>query len=197
MKVPRQTRFGYGAAAIAAIVIAGCGSGASSSNTSTSAETTGGAASGGAAVVDTADNSALGQTILVDGQGMTLYLFGKDTNGKSQCSGTCAQNWPPYTTNGQPTAGSDTDDSKLGTVARSDGSMQVTYDGHPLYDYAGDQSAGDANGNGSTAFGAVWHALQPSGASAGAKGAGAGSGGGGSAATTSTTNPSSSGGYSY
>jgi predicted lipoprotein with Yx(FWY)xxD motif len=71
--------------------------------------------------------------------------------------------WPPVTAKGKPTAGDGVSASKLGTTKRSDGSEQVTYDGHPLYRYQGDQSAGDANGQGLTAFGAAWYVVSPAG----------------------------------
>jgi predicted lipoprotein with Yx(FWY)xxD motif len=71
--------------------------------------------------------------------------------------------WPPVTMKGKPTAGNGVSAAKLGTTMRSDGSQQVTYAGHPLYRYQGDQSAGDANGQGLTAFGAAWYVLSPAG----------------------------------
>ena len=109
-----------------------------------------------------ANNSNLGK-ILVDSQGRTVYLFKKDTGSKSTCSGECAVDWPPVTAKGRPTAGSGVTASMLGTTKRSDGSQQVTYDGHPLYRYEGDQSAGDANGQGLVAFGAAWYSVSPGG----------------------------------
>ena len=115
---------------------------------------------GGATVA--AHGGSLG-TILVDGQGRTLYLFEKDTNGRSHCSGACAQAWPPVTTNGAPNAAGGASASLLGTTARSDGTTQVTYSGHPLYSFISDTKPGDTNGEGSTAFGAGWDVLTPTG----------------------------------
>jgi predicted lipoprotein with Yx(FWY)xxD motif len=194
MKVASHIRLGFGAVALGALAIAGCGGGGSSS--STTAAPAASSAGGGGASVATADNSSLGQTILVDGNGMTLYLFEKDTGTQSQCSGTCAQGWPPYTTRGKPTAGSGVDASKLGTTKRSDGTTQVTYDGHPLYGFVEDQKPGDVTGNGSTAFGAAWYAVQPSGdtVTGGATSADSSSGSGSSNTSSSS---SSSGGYGY
>jgi predicted lipoprotein with Yx(FWY)xxD motif len=97
--------------------------------------------------------------VLVRSNGHTLYLFGKDRNGKSACSGSCAQFWPPLLTRGKPTAGAGLNASLLGTTTRSNGSVQVTYNKHPLYSYALDKLAGQTNGEGSLAFGARWYAL--------------------------------------
>jgi predicted lipoprotein with Yx(FWY)xxD motif len=101
--------------------------------------------------------------ILVDGHGMTLYLFEKDTGMMSTCNGSCAKFWPPVTTTGAAKAGSGLDAGKLGTTARSDGETEVTYNGHPLYYYAGDKQPGDTTGEGLNAFGALWYVLSPAG----------------------------------
>jgi len=85
--------------------------------------------------------------ILLDGQGMTLYMFTKDANGTSACYGTCAAIWPPLTITGKPEAEADVL-AHLGTTKRTGGSAQVTYDGKPLYYYAKDQKVGDALGQG-------------------------------------------------
>jgi predicted lipoprotein with Yx(FWY)xxD motif len=192
----KGTRLAFGASALIAAVLAGCGGSGSSSTTATSASTGASSPAGGTSV-STADNSDLGQTILVDGQGKTLYLFEKDTGTQSQCSGECANDWPPYTTNGKPTAGSGIDASKLGTTKRSDGSTQVTFDGHPLYHFEGDQSAGDINGNGTTAFGAEWYAVQPSGDTAEGNGGDESSSGSSSTDSSGTDDTSSSSGGAY
>lgn len=122
----------------------------------------GGNPAGGAATIAVADAGDLGQ-VLVDGQGMTVYLFEKDKNGKSACYGACAVAWPPVTTEGEPAAKGDAMAGKLGTTERTDGSKQVTYAGWPLYLYAGDSKPGQANGNDVDGFGAEWYALTPSG----------------------------------
>ena len=106
--------------------------------------------------------SSLGQ-ILVDGNGKSLYLFEADTGTQSTCSGACAQAWPPLTTTGAPRVAGAASPSLLGTSSRSDGTTQVTYNGHPLYHFVGDNKAGDTNGEGSTAFGAGWDVLSPNG----------------------------------
>jgi predicted lipoprotein with Yx(FWY)xxD motif len=105
---------------------------------------------------------ALGK-VLVNGHGQTLYLFEKDRHGKSACYGNCAKFWPPALTTGKPAAGSGVKASLLGTTRRKNGKLQVTYNGHPLYAYTGDQKAGQANGEGSTAFGAEWYVMNAKG----------------------------------
>ena len=97
--------------------------------------------------------------ILVRSNGHTLYLFGKDRSGKSACSASCAQYWPPLLSRSKPTAGPGVNASLLGTTTRSNGSVQVTYNKHPLYSFALDKQAGQTNGEGSLAFGARWYAL--------------------------------------
>src|ERR1700686_5134753 len=107
--------------------------------------------------------TSLGE-ILVDANGKTLYPFEADTSTQSTCSGACAQAWPPLTTTGSPKAASGATASLLGTTTRSDGTTQVTYNGPPLYAFVADTKPGDTNGEGSTAFGAGWDVLSPSGA---------------------------------
>jgi predicted lipoprotein with Yx(FWY)xxD motif len=117
-----------------------------------------------------------GVTVLTNAKGFTLYWFVPDTSTKSNCNGSCAQIWPPVT--GPATAGSGVT-GKLGTITRSDGSTQATYDGHPLYTYTADTAPGQANGNGINASGGVWHEVTASGAAAPASSPSASSGGGG------------------
>ena len=80
--------------------------------------------------------------VLVNSKGLTLYMFSRDKNGKSSCSGSCAKFWPPYLLHGKVTAGSGVKASLLGTTRRGNGSMQVTYNKHPLYGFALDKKAG-------------------------------------------------------
>jgi predicted lipoprotein with Yx(FWY)xxD motif len=94
---------------------------------------------------------------------MTLYLFEKDTGPMSTCSGQCAKFWPPVTTEGPAKAGQGVDSAKLGTTTRSDGTSEVTYNGHPLYFYLGDKKPGQTTGQGLNAFGALWYVLSPRG----------------------------------
>ena len=107
--------------------------------------------------------TALG-TILVASNGRTLYLFGKDRNDKSACSASCAQFWPPLLSRSKPTAGPGVKAALLGTTRRSNGSLQVTYNKHPLYTYTLDTRAGQTKGEGISAFGAKWYALSAKGA---------------------------------
>jgi len=97
--------------------------------------------------------------ILVNSRGHTLYLFAKDRNGKSACSGSCARFWPPLLSQGKPTAGPGVRSSLIGTTRRSNGSRQVTYNRHPLYTYALDKRAGQTKGEGNSLFGAKWYAV--------------------------------------
>jgi predicted lipoprotein with Yx(FWY)xxD motif len=101
--------------------------------------------------------------ILVSSKGHTLYMFAKDKNGKSSCSGSCAKFWPPYLQHGKATAGSGVKASLLGTTRRSNGSMQVTYNKHPLYSFALDKKTGQTNGEGNFAFGGKWYAVSAKG----------------------------------
>ncbi len=146
-----------GAAALAAFVAAGCGGDDDDSANASPAA----AMNGTSDTVDVA-NSDLG-SILVDSQGRTLYLFEKDSGTTSACTGACAAAWPPLRDSAQPTVGGGADASLLGTTQRSDGDPQVTYNGHPLYTFTGDQKAGDTNGQGVNAFGGGWFALSAAG----------------------------------
>jgi predicted lipoprotein with Yx(FWY)xxD motif len=120
--------------------------------------------------------------VLVNAQGHTLYWFAKDTPTASNCSGSCATYWPPVL--GKPTAASGTSlPMGLGTITRSGGQLQATYDGHPLYTYVSDSAAGMTSGNGLNASGGLWWAMTPTGAKTGA--------------TPSSSSSSSSGGYGY
>jgi predicted lipoprotein with Yx(FWY)xxD motif len=130
--------------------------GSSSSSSSTSTQ----AASGAATIA--VRTTPLGR-ILVDGHGATVYLFEKDTGMTSTCNGSCAKFWPPVPTKGAAMAGNGIDAAKLGTTTRTDGTTQVTYNGHPLYYYAGDKKPGQTTGQGLNAFGALWYVVSPAG----------------------------------
>ncbi len=168
----------------ALFVVTGCGGGSSSSSgeggaygsgggetgttKNANSETGGGvSASGGAGVVAVAKSPELGMAILVDSKGFTLYDFHKDKGTQSACYGACAGVWPPLTTSGKPRATSGAEASKLGTTKRSDGTLQVTYAGHPLYTYVADTKPGEAKGNDFSSYGGQWYALMPSGEEAG------------------------------
>jgi predicted lipoprotein with Yx(FWY)xxD motif len=166
-----------------ALVVAGCGG--SSNNTATAGENS--TPSGGGGTVSAADVSGLG-TVLVDSEGLTVYMFAKDNGTTSSCYGACEQNWPPVIATGKPSAGEGAMSSHLGTTKRKDGSMQVTYAGHPLYTYSGDTAPGEANGNGLTFFGGKWSAMDEAGETV----TGTATGG-----AEEETSESSSGGYGY
>lgn len=121
---------------------------------------------GEAAVVSLASVPKLG-LILVDSKGFTLYDFHKDKGTQSACYGACEKGWPPMITSGEPQVGNGASAAKLGTTERKDGTMQVTYAGHPLYTFVEDKKPGEANGNDTSAFGAQWYALEGSGKEAG------------------------------
>jgi predicted lipoprotein with Yx(FWY)xxD motif len=140
--------------ALSALGVAAAGSASTSTTTSK-------ATSARSATVKVA-NSHLGK-ILVNSQGHTLYLFKKDKGTKSSCNGACAKAWPPLRTRGKPVIGSGASASKAGTTKRSDGTRQVTYNGHPLYTFVKDTKAGQTNGEGLTAFGGSWFAVSPAG----------------------------------
>lgn len=97
---------------------------------------------------------------LVDGKGMTLYMFLNDSESESTCFDDCAVNWPPLLAGAELPAGEGIDESLLGQIERPDGSFQVTYAGWPLYYYAGDLAAGDTAGQ---AVGDVWFAVDAEG----------------------------------
>ena len=101
--------------------------------------------------------------MLVDGHGRSLYLFEKDTHGRSACSGACAAYWPPLLTSGKAVAIKGAKPSLLGSIARPGGGRQVSYAGHPLYFFAGDTRSGQVTGEGLQDFGAGWYALSPAG----------------------------------
>jgi len=101
--------------------------------------------------------------ILVDDKGMTVYLFVKDTGTASTCYAQCATFWPPVLTTGKPQAGVGVDASLLGATTRTDGKVEVTYAGHPLYYFATDKAPGDTTGQGVNGFGDLWWVVKPSG----------------------------------
>lgn len=162
--------------AVLAVVVAGCGDsdssssggayggkgGGGSSGNSTASSETKPAPSGGDGIVSAAKVGDLG-TVLITSQGLTLYDFHKDKGGTSSCYGACAGAWPPLLTEGNPQAQGAAERSMLGTTKRKDGTLQVTYNGWPLYTYVADKAPGEANGNDIDQFGAEWYALQPNG----------------------------------
>jgi predicted lipoprotein with Yx(FWY)xxD motif len=170
-------------AATALVALAGCGS--SSKTTSSSAESAGGygvgtagkssttttpastTASGGTSasggVVIVTKHSKDGTILAAGPKKATVYLFEADNGSTSACTGACAGVWPPVTSSSGASALGGAQASQLGTITRSDGTKQVTYNGHPLYFYAKDQDAEDAYGQGIKSFGSDWYVLKPTG----------------------------------
>ncbi len=150
-----------------ALIAAACGTSSTASNSS-SATKPSSSSSAAAAPVSTS-GAALktatisGTKVLTNAKGFTLYWFAPDTATRSNCNGSCAKYWPPV--KGPATAGSGVT-GKLGTITRSDGSTQATYNGHPLYTYVADTAPGQAKGNGVNLSGGIWHEVTVSGAAA-------------------------------
>jgi predicted lipoprotein with Yx(FWY)xxD motif len=121
--------------------------------------------------------------VLANAQGMTVYWFAADHGTTSACSGSCAAAWPPVIGTPKAAAGV-TLSGTLGTITRSDGSKQATYNGHPLYTFKADSAPGQVNGNKVNGFGALWYAITIGGSS--------GSGAGASSTPTSSSTSTSS-----
>jgi predicted lipoprotein with Yx(FWY)xxD motif len=155
----RRTTLALIPVVVIALIAAGCGS---SKKTSTTSTTAGKPASTARTSTVAVKKTGLG-TILVDSSGRTLYLFEKDKGHTSNCSGACAAAWPPLTTTAKPTTATGVTASLLGTTKRADGKTEVTYNGHPLYTYAGDGAPGQTSGEGLNQFGAEWYVLSPHG----------------------------------
>jgi predicted lipoprotein with Yx(FWY)xxD motif len=153
-----------------AALIAGCGSSKKTTTTTPPTKSTPAATStpsspsttAGVALIAT-KHSKLGTVLAGGRKRLTLYLFEGDKGTASQCSGACAQIWPPLTTTGTPRLAGAARAADLGTTRRADGTIQVTYKGHPLYYYTKDKDSGDAYGEGVKLFGAEWYVLAPSG----------------------------------
>jgi predicted lipoprotein with Yx(FWY)xxD motif len=138
------------------------GSGASSSAPSSSSSSSS-AGAGEAETITTATVGKLGP-VLVDESGRTVYLFEKDKGSSSTCYKACANVWPPVTTSAKPQAMGKATSGKLGTTMRKNGTMQVTYAGHPLYYYAPDDHQPKSHkGQDVKSFGAPWYVLSPKG----------------------------------
>jgi predicted lipoprotein with Yx(FWY)xxD motif len=168
----RALRFGLPLVALA-LVTAGCSSSSSGATpaaagtaaagstamtaTSASAASGSGSASGSTLMLKTDQGSA--GIWLTDPAGRTLYSYTKDTKTTSECYGACAEDWPPLLTTGPVSiSGKYTVAGDLGTITRTDGKKQVTYGGHPLYYYTGDNAPGQTKGQG---VGGVWFLIGP------------------------------------
>ncbi len=159
------------AGAFATLALAACGSSSKSSSSSpdttqapaTSATapttatpaggTTAGSSSGATVSLASETIKDFGtEKVLVDSQGMTLYVYDKDANGKSSCNGQCATAWPPLMATGSETFGSGLSASMFSTITRDDGTKQLAVNGKPLYRWQGDTKPGDATGQGVSSF---------------------------------------------
>lgn len=165
-----------------ALLTAGCGGGKSTNNSTSAASSNAAQSSSGTSGSGTAASSAassgsaagttvtvkhaakLGTILAAGPERMTVYLFEADKGPSSKCSGACAGAWPPVTTSGAPVAAGGAVAADLGTIRRSDGTMQITYKGHPLYYFVKDKDAGDSYGEGVNGFGASWYVLSARGA---------------------------------
>ena len=145
-----------GGLAAVALFAAACGStssaGSGGASSPSAAATSAAAAGSSGTALQTAKIG--GATLLTSAKGFTLYWFVPDTSTTSNCNGSCAHYWPPV--KGPATAGSGVT-GKLGTIKRSDGTMQATYNGHPLYTYIADTAPGQARGNNLNLNGGLWH----------------------------------------
>jgi len=202
-----------GAAGLAAVALAlsACASSGSSSSSAASSPAAGASSPASSAPASSAPASSapasivsvgkLGMTtisgaaVVTNSKGMTLYWFVPDTSTMSKCTGSCATYWPPLV---GPVAAATGVTGTLGVITRPDGTMQATYDGHPLYTYAGDSVPGQAKGNGLNASGGVWWEMTVSGAKpAAATSSNTGGSTSGGTSTGGGTSGGSTGGYGY
>ena len=163
-KMPLPVKLGIPLAS--ALLATACSSAASSSPSASASSAPAAGSSASASTTGTVITTHAGSAgaFLTDGSGRTVYLWAKDGMNMSDCSGACAAAWPPVPATGTLTATGGAKASDLGTITRSDGTKQATYDGHPLYYFVGDSAAGQTNGQGSDNFGAKWWLVATSGA---------------------------------
>ena len=150
-----------------ALLATACSSAAaspSSSSSPSSAPAAGSSASASTTGTVISTQAGSGGAFLTNASGRAVYLWAKDGMNMSACAGACASAWPPVPATGTLTATGGAKASDLGTITRSDGTKQATYDGHALYFFAGDSAAGQTTGQGSDSFGAKWWLVAPSGA---------------------------------
>ena len=162
-RMPKPVKLGIPLAAV--LATAACSAAAASpSAPASSAPAAGSSASASTTGTVITTHAGSAGAFLTNGSGRTVYLWAKDGMNMSACSGACAAAWPPVPATGTLTATGGAKASDLGTITRSDGTKQATYDGHPLYYFVGDSAAGQTNGQGSDNFGAKWWLVAPSGA---------------------------------
>jgi len=183
-------------AAAAVVGLAACGSSSSSTPTaaSTKDSTSGTTSSSSDMAAGIKTTSIDGRVILTDSAGFVLYWYAMDTSTTSNCNGSCASYWPPLI--GKPSLASGVSlTGALGTIKRSNGQLQATYDGHPLYLFKSDTSAGMASGNDLNASGGLWWAMTSTGKKI--KKSLSSSSSSGSSGSSSPSPSSGSGGYGY
>ena len=190
-RLPMPVKLGVPVAA--GLLAAACGSAAGSTTSGSAAPGTPASGPATATVIESHAGSA--GSFLTNASGRAVYLWAADSMNKSACSGACAGAWPPVTTTGKVTAADGAKAADLGTITRSDGSKQVTYDGHPLYFFAGDSGPGQSNGQGSDSFGAKWWLVAPAGTKITVADAAASAGNSSSAAPASSSGSSAGGGW--
>jgi predicted lipoprotein with Yx(FWY)xxD motif len=162
--------------AAAVLALTACGSSSSSSSSSAAPSSTPAAGASSSSSGTTLMVRTIGSTqVLTNSAGLTLYWFAPDTSTTSKCTGSCATYWPPV--KGPATAGSGVTGT-LGVITRPDGTMQATYDGHPLYTYVGDNAPGQNKGNGLNLSGGLWYEMTVSGATPAAAASSSSHGGG-------------------
>jgi predicted lipoprotein with Yx(FWY)xxD motif len=170
-RMPMPVKLGIPVAS--AMMVAACGSAASSSSSApassaaapaSSAAAAGSSASAAATGTVITTHAGSGGAFLTTSTGQAVYLWAKDGKNMSACSGACASAWPPVKATGTVTVAGSAQASELGTITRSDGTKQVTYDGHPLYTFVGDSGPDQTSGQGNDGFGAKWWLVTPSGA---------------------------------
>jgi predicted lipoprotein with Yx(FWY)xxD motif len=188
-RVPGPVKLGVPVAA--GLLAAACGSAASTG----SGGSAGSHASGSTTSTVIASHGGSGGTFLTAG-GRSVYLWAADSMNKSNCAGACAGAWPPVMAKGQVKASGGVKAADLGTIARPGGGKQVTYNGHPLYFFAGDTGPGQTTGQGNDGFGAKWWLVAPSGSKITASDT-ATAASGAQSAPASPSSSSSGGGYGY
>jgi predicted lipoprotein with Yx(FWY)xxD motif len=163
-----STRVAFiGLVALIAAGLAACGSSSSSAKDDPAAVASNAAAT--TAATSTAKGPKLKVTdsdygrILASGRGRALYLFTADQGKASNCAGDCVPAWPPYIVKRRPVAGPGVKAGKIGTTTRSDGTLQATYAGHPVYFYEGDNEPGEVLCQAVNEFGGYWYVIRSSG----------------------------------
>jgi predicted lipoprotein with Yx(FWY)xxD motif len=188
-----------GAVVAVGLITAACGSSTPAATTNTTTTTAaastpaGTTGSSGQVVAEIVSNAKIGSPILVNSSGLTLYKFSADSGNMSACNGGCTAVWPPLTVAaGTTPKGGPGTGGTFATITRTDGTLQVTYDGHPLYTFTGDSSAGATSGQNLTSDGGKWTVV-----TIGASGTSSPANSPPTTKTPPTTKASSGGGYGY